>query len=620
MASSSIHPRKKINIYDPLPDGAYIRVLILEPGRPRQTLRCCLQIVNLEREPDFEAISYVWGRRVKRKKVLCNGTRVKITANLLQALVTVRHPTRRRTVWADSISINQSDNEEKSRQVALMGLIYNRATRVLIHLAGDDSGHAHGVATFVSEKLAVIRQSYSKDPGAVPLLSAEELQLLTEDPRFQSAKHLLDHSWFERGWVIQEAVLAKDAVIIWDSRRVSRLKSLMICHSWLFRGVRGVQAYLKYNVNPLLVLSNLYRYRFREVAQALGYTLGTHPNFLQILHLARSSELENPRDRVYAFLYLDRLEDQFDTAIDVKARLPIQPDYSKSVAEVYADFVRHISKSGDIKWLHYVQHTQATLVEREFSSWVPRWDVQEHVSIANRPSCPVINPSQYTRDNRQQEGARFDGNCLIVPGVVFDRVRACQYYSSSGPRSVTLDDVASFWHMVKSFDLGSAYPSEHIDLALLDTLTQGHFLKPWSEWLQDREMFCQFLRETEQDLEAARSFVASNPRVEQGLVAPTAGRKLISTDRGYFGLAPRITKEDDVCCIIFGCCFPFILREVDRPSISAPRQYRVVGDAWVAGKQTVMDSEGTLFMSEFGWKYNTEWETWGLNEGDINLV
>lgn len=490
MTSSSIYSHQQLNIYEPLPNGPHIRVLILEPGRRRQPIRCRLKIVNLEEKPDFEAISYVWGHGIKRKKVFCNGTRVKITANLLQALIAVRHPSRQRTVWTDSISVNQSDNEEKSLQVALMGPIYNRARRVLIHLAGDDKGHAYGAATFISEKVALIRQGCREDPEAVSYQSAEEIQLLTEDPRFQSVNYLTNHPWFLRGWVIQEAVLAQDTVVVWGSRRISRLESLMIYQDWLFRGVWGLQAARKHNINPVTLLSDLYRYRYRDVAQTLGYGLDTRPNFLEVLHLARSSQLEDPRDRVYAFLYLDRLENPLEIAIDVKATLAIQPDYSKPVAEVYADFVRGITKTGDIEWLHYVQHTPASLVERGFASWIPRWDVHEHITLRTGLDLPIFQSCHPTRDNRRHESARFDGNCLIVQGVLFDRVRTCQRYAPARRCNITLNDVVSFWRMARTFDLGSAYPSQHLGLALLYTITMGFFgfqIPPFSDWPEKME-------------------------------------------------------------------------------------------------------------------------------------
>lgn len=622
MKINAVQQSQQSNIYEPLPDGSYTRVLILEPGRRRQPLRCQLKIVNLEEDPDFEAISYVWGRGTKRKKVICNGVRLKITANLLQALVAVRYPSRPRNVWADSVSINQNDQEEKGRQVALMGPIFNRARRVLIHLAGDDGGHAHGVSTFVSEKLAIIRRQMPVDELATfPYPSAEETQLVLEDPRLQSIDRMLKHPWFERGWVIQEAVLARDSVIIWGARMTVGFDSFMICHSWLIR--RFLSALVKYKMKSLNVLKHLYQYRFPDIARRLGLALTTQPSLLTIMNLARGAKFKDPRDRIYAFLYLGRLEDRLDVAVDATSRLTIQPDYSKSVAEVYADFARHCVKSGNIIWLHYIQHTQESLMDVRFASWVPRWDKNEHSSPPNAPSGhPISHPSHSTSGNRSEEIARFDGDCLIVQGFVFDRVRVFHCYPLFGSRSITLDDVASLWRTVRNSSmLGSAYSQEHLGLALFSTLTNNLVMPSMTqtEWHQEEEIFWHFLRAIEEDLYTPQSFAARMPHVELIISTISRGRKLVFTERGYFALAPRITEENDMCAVVFGCYHSFILREVECPSGSEQQKYRVVGDAWVAGKHAISDVKDGLYMSVFG-QDSTEWETWGLKQGDIRLV
>lgn len=629
----SMRQQHSASIYDPLPAGPYIRVLILEPGRSRQPIRCRLSTVNLEEDPDFEAISYVWGRGIKRKKIICNDQRVKITANLLQALIALRSPSRSRTVWADSISINQKDNEEKGHQVALMGPIYNRARRVLIHLAGDDRGHANMAASFVSEKCAMIRHLVQtlragrpvEETSILPYPSAEEKHLLMNDARLKALKYLLDHMWFQRGWVIQEAVLAQDAVIVWGSCGTISFTSLMICQSWLFRNFRELYS-TRYLLEPA-VLSDLYRYRFREEAQAIGYArLETQPSLLRILDLARRAKLQNPRDRVFAFLYLDGADDQATMATDrltsQSNRLAVQPNYIKSVAEVYTDFVRHCVASGDLRWLHYVQHTQESLMQPSFASWVPRWDVREQCSLVNKPSQQQsLQSGRHISANRDQEMARLEGANLIVQGVVFDRVRAC--CSSTRLHSTTLTEVASLWRMVKSQNLGSAYPPEYRGLALLYTLTQAYFQGSWSQWLGERDLFWQFLRAAEEGSDTV-GLELRIPRVQQCISVASIGRKVVFTDRGYFALAPQITEKNDMCCIIFGCCFPFILRqraEVTRdPSHEKKQQYHMIGDAWVAGKQAVSHPKGDMFMSRFGGKHSKEWVDWELEEGDIYLV
>lgn len=59
MATIAGQRTKHINIYNPLPEGAFIRILVLKPGRHGQPLRCQVKMVNLKENPDFKAISYI---------------------------------------------------------------------------------------------------------------------------------------------------------------------------------------------------------------------------------------------------------------------------------------------------------------------------------------------------------------------------------------------------------------------------------------------------------------------------------------------------------------------------------------------------------------------------------
>lgn len=57
--------------------------------------------------------------------------------------------------------------------------------------------------------------------------------------------------------------------------------------------------------------------------------------------------------------------------------------------------------------------------------------------------------------------------------------------------------------------------------------------------------------------------------------------------RGYYGLAPRITCEGDVCAIIYGIQSPFILQKV----AGKQGHYHVVGPADVQSKVVDEDDE-----------------------------
>lgn len=121
--------------YQPLPlSDEYIRQLILEPGQGDDPLSGRLMTTKLLDSPEFEAISYVWGTSIRDRWMVVEGRQLPITASMEGALRQTRMPEQRRTLWADSICMNQEDNVEKSHQVAMMGRIYARSRRTLICL------------------------------------------------------------------------------------------------------------------------------------------------------------------------------------------------------------------------------------------------------------------------------------------------------------------------------------------------------------------------------------------------------------------------------------------------------------------------------------------------------
>ncbi|ROW10308.1 hypothetical protein VMCG_02072 [Cytospora schulzeri] len=72
-------------IYTPVSRGE-IRCLVLEPGRGNKSLRCTLEVKRLADDPQYEAISYVWGQSSRCHKITCDGRRLFITPNLRDAL------------------------------------------------------------------------------------------------------------------------------------------------------------------------------------------------------------------------------------------------------------------------------------------------------------------------------------------------------------------------------------------------------------------------------------------------------------------------------------------------------------------------------------------------------
>ncbi|KAK4445237.1 heterokaryon incompatibility protein-domain-containing protein, partial [Podospora aff. communis PSN243] len=104
----------------------------------REPLRGSLRVVDLDTDPGFTALSYVWGSfshlnpdvtaLSQEDKATC--TRLAITTNCAKALRAVRRTAGPITIWVDAICINQADMAERSAQIPFMTDIYSSATMV----------------------------------------------------------------------------------------------------------------------------------------------------------------------------------------------------------------------------------------------------------------------------------------------------------------------------------------------------------------------------------------------------------------------------------------------------------------------------------------------------------
>jgi hypothetical protein len=127
--------------YEALLEGE-IRILVLQPGEYTDKLRIQLKKVRLEDKPTYNAISYAWQGQKPNIPIECAGQEFRITPNLRDALVQFRHQNEPQQLWADAICINQTDDDEKTRQVQLMSSIYAQTVTCLVWLGRRTSSDA----------------------------------------------------------------------------------------------------------------------------------------------------------------------------------------------------------------------------------------------------------------------------------------------------------------------------------------------------------------------------------------------------------------------------------------------------------------------------------------------
>lgn len=108
-------------------------------------VQCRIRQMTFEKSCDkYEVLSYVWGTREGDRPITCEGRELLITPNCHDAIIHLRHRFRVRTLWIDSICIDQRDTPhstgERNHQVKHMGVVYQNASRVLVWLVLNTSG------------------------------------------------------------------------------------------------------------------------------------------------------------------------------------------------------------------------------------------------------------------------------------------------------------------------------------------------------------------------------------------------------------------------------------------------------------------------------------------------
>lgn len=555
----------------PLPLGDYFRYLTLEPGTGDEPLRCSIYTSAIP-DADYEAISYVWGSEIKSQRILCDGYAMKITKNLWHALRRLRRINDARYLWADSICIDQDNLEEKGHQVTNMGRIYSSASRVLIYLGLDPDGHGSKVASLLSDVDEFLQSEMTKVDSlkwnVFPELSEHACHPLLINQRWYSVRELLELQWFERGWVVREAGLAKQGLLVWGHSDMSWQKLLWVA-SWMFaRAVSLPGIPLGYEYRRLGGHLDGYVDRHLSTLQAfLDPTCWTASTFLAYLGRGRRLRFKDRRDNIYAFL---------DLGVTHADEFHVTPDYTKSLDEVFKTFAtQYLKATGDQTILSFVIHDGSSLQSSQ-PTWVPKWNEME-------PVCNDEFWKEFTILSRKADTCVevdvLNDSILKIHGVLLGQVA---FVSETRSQSTTTpSSVRKLWEQVAgkvvSGDMTPSHQISRLVSALLwvffrsssQQSKQSH-VDGYIERLLRRDDADE--QETSKDFEVLHSFLALNSNAKNIMV----------TDRDYFGLAPAVVREGDIIARLLGSKslpgqWVFLLRATNEPL-----HYKLVGPAWIS--------------------------------------
>ncbi|KAG7284225.1 hypothetical protein NEMBOFW57_010589 [Staphylotrichum longicolle] len=206
--------------YTPITPSEF-RLLKIHAVHPQ--VRFTLEPFSIDDYPGYQALSYAWGTSLEAEPALCNGAAFSISRTLGAAMRGIfAHAKSSAWVWIDAICINQTDNVEKAHQVAGMGDVYSCADRVLVWLgeAADDSDLACDLLPELNDRVWAVREKV----GAWRALSEEEVASLglvpADDPLWKAVLLLYSRPWFQRLWIVQEIVLARECLFLCGKKKV----------------------------------------------------------------------------------------------------------------------------------------------------------------------------------------------------------------------------------------------------------------------------------------------------------------------------------------------------------------------------------------------------------------
>lgn len=149
-------------------------------------------------------------KRAATRHVICDGQWIDVSANLFDALSTLRRcvPTELRQIWIDAICIDQENTEERSSQVAQMNTIFSSAASVIAWLGPADRYTSPLHKTIRSLRPCDLRPFERYD--GFRNIDEESVEMSRLPPLDPTASLLmLCPALFRRVWVIQEVMLAK---------------------------------------------------------------------------------------------------------------------------------------------------------------------------------------------------------------------------------------------------------------------------------------------------------------------------------------------------------------------------------------------------------------------------
>ena len=227
--------------------------------------------------------------------MLCNGKRHYISASLNAALKASRESAKTRgcLLWSDAVSIDQSNDAEKSEQIPLMRRIYTEASACFVYLGEGERLVTQGLDLML--RLGTL-QDHLKNPEKNGLISTDKVLFLLpprEHTSWTEYLRILASPWFCRTWTLQEIALSKKALM-----GVGRYVLDWECIEHSFELLKEHDLFYRVGPRPQGALENALNFMRIQQIREISRSPDPSSALINVLRATRHFKVTDPRDKI----------------------------------------------------------------------------------------------------------------------------------------------------------------------------------------------------------------------------------------------------------------------------------------------------------------------------------
>jgi hypothetical protein len=277
--------------------------------------------VPLSEQPDFNALSYMWGNAEADTYIIIDGLKFLVLHNLLMFLKRYCQEERPKSIWIDAICINQLDLQERTQQVQLMGKVYEQAATVIVWLGEDPSNDLQVLDTETAQALLSQKFYRHSNQNSWDFI----MEVVTAVICFMSNRY------WNRTWIVQEILLARVVTVYYGRAASVSLANVLTWRIHTTEMINSMQfsdAVYQWRVtltDPQTPSNKIFNCKFPnregDWFQAELRSRKTANMIAQFI----TTECTDPRDKVYAFLGMSRDQENYG----------VVADYTRNAADLF---------------------------------------------------------------------------------------------------------------------------------------------------------------------------------------------------------------------------------------------------------------------------------------------